>query len=43
MALKSKLLDKKVVESEKEMLKKVLNSTHVVKKLNAVIATKSTV
>lgn len=40
MALKSKLLDEKVVESAKEMLKKVRNNAYVEKKLNAVIAAK---
>ncbi|NUY39808.1 hypothetical protein GO684_04120 [Wolbachia endosymbiont of Litomosoides brasiliensis] len=40
MALKSKLLDEKVVESAKEMLKKVQNNTYVIKKLDAVIAAK---
>ncbi|QIT35993.1 putative transposase [Wolbachia endosymbiont of Brugia pahangi] len=37
MALKSKLLDGMVVESAKEILKKVRNNTYVAKKLNAVI------
>ncbi|WP_410543299.1 hypothetical protein [Wolbachia endosymbiont of Litomosoides brasiliensis] len=32
MALKSKLLDEKVVESAKEMLKEVRNNAHVAKK-----------
>ncbi|WP_353271235.1 IS630 family transposase [Wolbachia endosymbiont (group A) of Alloplasta piceator] len=40
MALRSKLLDEKVVESAKEMLKKVRNNAYVSKKLNAVIAAK---
>ncbi len=40
MALRSKLLDEKVVESAKEMLKKVRNNAYVAKKLNAVIAAK---
>ncbi len=40
MALKSKLLDEKVVESAKEMLNKVRNNAYVAKKLNAVIAAK---
>ncbi|MBA8756848.1 IS630 family transposase, partial [Wolbachia pipientis] len=38
MALRSKLLDEKVVESAKAMLKKVRNNAYVTKKLNAVIA-----
>jgi hypothetical protein len=41
MALKSKLLDEKVAESVKEMLKKVRNNSYVAKKLNAVIAAKT--
>lgn len=40
MALRSKSLDEKVVESTKEMLKKVRNNAYVSKKLNAVIAAK---
>ncbi len=40
MALRSKLLDEKVVESAKAMLKKVRNNAYVTKKLNAVIAAK---
>ncbi|QKX03141.1 hypothetical protein GOY07_03055 [Wolbachia endosymbiont of Litomosoides sigmodontis] len=40
MALKSKLLDEKVVELEKEVLKEVQNSV-CCKKLSAVIAQKS--
>lgn len=40
MALRSKLLDEKVVESAKEMLKKVRNNAYVAKKLNALIAAK---
>ncbi len=40
MALRSKLLDEKVVESAKEMLKKVRKNAYVSKKLNAVIAAK---
>ncbi len=40
MALRSKLLDEKVVEPAKEMLKKVRNNAYVAKKLNAVIAAK---
>ncbi|MGL9719003.1 MAG: IS630-like element ISWpi10 family transposase, partial [Wolbachia sp.] len=38
MALRSKLLDEKVVESARKMLKKVRNNAYVAKKLNAVIA-----
>ncbi len=40
MALRSKLLDEKVAEPAKEMLKKVRNNAYVAKKLNAVIAAK---
>jgi len=40
MALASKLLDEKVVNLAKEMLKKVRNKAYVAKKLNAVIAAK---
>ncbi|WP_410543075.1 IS630 family transposase [Wolbachia endosymbiont of Tetranychus urticae] len=40
MALRSKLLDEKVVKSAKEMLKRVRNNAYVAKKLNAVIAAK---
>ncbi|NUY39377.1 hypothetical protein GO684_01495 [Wolbachia endosymbiont of Litomosoides brasiliensis] len=34
--MKSKLLDEKVVESAKEMLKKLQNNAYATKKLNAV-------
>ncbi|BAP00135.1 putative transposase [Wolbachia endosymbiont of Cimex lectularius] len=40
MALRSKLLDEKVVESARKMLKKVRNNAYVAKKLDAVIAAK---
>ncbi len=40
MALRSKLLDEKVVNLAKEMLKKVRNNAYVSKKLQAVIAGK---
>lgn len=40
MALRSKLLDEKVVNLAKEMLKKVRNNAYVSKKLQAVIAAK---
>ncbi|OAM04576.1 MAG: transposase [Wolbachia endosymbiont of Dactylopius coccus] len=40
MALRSKLLDKKVIGSAKEMLKKVRNNAYVSRKLRAVIAAK---
>lgn len=40
MALRSKLLDKKVVNLAKEMLKKVRNNAYVSKKLQEVIAGK---
>nr|WP_246228211.1 hypothetical protein [Wolbachia endosymbiont of Litomosoides brasiliensis] len=40
MTLKSKSLHEKVVESAKEVLKKVQNNAYVAKKLNAVIAAK---
>lgn len=40
MALRSKLLDKKVVEAAGEMLKKVRNNAYVSRRLQAVIAAK---
>ncbi len=40
MALRSKLLDEKVVNLAKEMLKKVRNNAYVSKKLQAVIVGK---
>ncbi len=40
MALRSKLLDERVVNLAKEMLKKVRNNAYVSKKLQAVIAGK---
>jgi hypothetical protein len=40
MALRSKLLDEKVVESAGKMLKKVRNNAYVAKKLDALIAAK---
>ncbi|QKX03064.1 hypothetical protein GOY07_02515 [Wolbachia endosymbiont of Litomosoides sigmodontis] len=38
MALKSKLLDEKVMKLAKEMLKEVQNNAYITKKLNAIIA-----
>ncbi|NUY39408.1 hypothetical protein GO684_01660 [Wolbachia endosymbiont of Litomosoides brasiliensis] len=40
MVLRLKLLDGKVMESVKKVLKEVRNNTYVAKKLNAVIAAK---
>ncbi|QKX03186.1 hypothetical protein GOY07_03330 [Wolbachia endosymbiont of Litomosoides sigmodontis] len=40
MALKSKLLDKRVIESVKEVLKEMRNNTYVARKLSAIIAAK---